>query len=488
VSSAPGKGQKLGATVAVVIGGVVGAGLAVTALLWLLAPVPEENTPVLPAPGAQAVVSGPAAAEPAAVGARAGRPDRTRSLDFPQTAYPSLTSIYDWPREPDAPDSVEERPFTEALVLLCGPHADRAVRSWYAPFLIKAAREMAADPFLLGALMFRMSGCVQQSRGPRVGLTGIAAGLYHDQITQGALHYRAFEDGEWLARSLLLNRFPFETSFLASPESNLYFAAAFLRSWSEQARGLRAVFTQRSEYRHHVSHFIWGDSVQSHREEDWILVDRRRLLEYYGTVRPRPPVVWHGFTLGCPLDGCPRVVTSILGDARAGGARAHAGNDFESNQGEPVRAVADGTVVFAGVDLPGRGAASRIPIWAQRNVDPTEMGAGGLYVCIDHGKSQEGEKLITCYMHLETAQVVFGRTVARGEQIGIVGTSGIKESRPHLHFELHSNAGVHNAGEILKGLAIGNPAPRPADVGAPLSGQGPKEPEDAGSDKKKFTF
>jgi murein DD-endopeptidase MepM/ murein hydrolase activator NlpD len=118
-------------------------------------------------------------------------------------------------------------------------------------------------------------------------------------------------------------------------------------------------------------------------------------------------------------------------------------------------------VVFAGVDLPGRGAASRIPIWAQRNVDPAAMGAGGLYVCIDHGRSKSGESLVSCYMHLETATVVLGRTVARGEQVGIVGESGIKESRPHLHFELHSSAGVHKATELLKGLALGEPVPRP---------------------------
>src|SRR5690606_23376053 len=146
--------------------------------------------------------------------------------------------------------------------------------------------------------------------------------------------------------------------------------------------------------------YFWGDQVRSHREEDWVLVERRRLLEYYGALTPRSPIKWRGFELGCPLDGCPRLVTSTLGDPRANGARLHKGNDFESTIGEPVRAIADGTVVFAGVDLPGRGSASRIPIWAQRNVDPGEMGAGGLYVCIDHGTSDEGADLVSCYMHL----------------------------------------------------------------------------------------
>jgi murein DD-endopeptidase MepM/ murein hydrolase activator NlpD len=434
--------------------------------------VPSSAAEPVDAAGPRAT---PAEAQPPQKGKRSTRPETPRSLDFAQTVYPQLTSIYDWPREPDAPTApLDEKRFTEALVLLCGPHADREVRAWYAVFLLQGAREFGADPFLLGALMFRMSGCVQRAARPRAGLSGIAASLYRELIRRGVFRYRVFDEGTWRERSLSLKRFPFETAFIDSPESNLYFAAAFLRAWDEQARGSRAAFAQRSEYRHYVSHYVWGDSVQSHREEDWILVERRRLLEYYGAIKPRPPVRWHGFQLGCPLDGCPRVVTSTLGDARAGGTRLHAGNDFESTQGEPVRAIADGSVVFAGVDLPGRGAASRIPIWAQRNVDPAAMGAGGLYVCIDHGQSHSGESLVSCYMHLETASVVLGRSVARGDQVGIVGTSGIKESRPHLHFELHSSAGVHKATDVLSGLALGNPVPHPAEAGAPLSGQDPK--------------
>jgi murein DD-endopeptidase MepM/ murein hydrolase activator NlpD len=309
---------------------------------------------------------------------------------------------------------------------------------------------------LIGGLMFRMSGCAQK-RGQRVGLTGLDPALYQADVREGVYRYRGFTGGHWRERSLALERFPFEKDFLHSPESNLYFAAAFLRAWQEQERGLRAAFVQKSEYRHYVSHYLWGDVVASHREEDYVLVDRRRLLEYYGALNPRPAVTWRGFSLGCPLDGCPRIVISALGDSRAGGKREHAGNDFESTLGEPIRAVADGKVVFAGVDLPGRSAASKLPIWAQRDVDPGSMGAGGLYVCIDHGVSTGGEKLVSCYMHLEAATVAQDRIVKRGEQIGRVGTSGIKQSRPHLHFELHASDGVHASLEVLRGIAVGNP-------------------------------
>jgi murein DD-endopeptidase MepM/ murein hydrolase activator NlpD len=357
---------------------------------------------------------------------------------------------------------VDDKRFAEALALLCGPHADPHVRRSYAPWILQAARELGADPFLLGGLIFRLSGCVSQSHGARLGLSGLDAALYQPNLQGGTYRYRVF-DGAWHERTLALDRFPFEPAALRRPEPNLYFAAAFLRGWEEQARGIRAAFVQDSDYRHYVSHYFWGDRVRSHREEDWVLVERRRLLEYYGALAPRPPVVWRGFTLGCPLDGCPRVVTSTLGDSRAGGTRAHKGNDFESTMGEPVRAVGDGKVLFAGVDLPGKGAASKIPIWAQRDVDPTDMGAGGLYVCIDHGTSRTREQLVSCYMHLEAATVVQDRIVKRGEQVGRVGTSGIKESRPHLHFEFHAGDGVHAALEVLKGIALGSPSVHPPE-------------------------
>ncbi len=407
-----------------------------------------------------------AAAAPVRKARRASRPLTPREPAQERAPLPVLTSTHEWPPEPEAPARVDEARFVEAFVLLCGPHADPAVRAWYGPWLVRAAREQRADPFLLGALTFHMSGCSEHGGRHGLGLAGLDPSLYERDVRGGYYVYPAFEGGTWLERKVKIDRFPFREGFLRSPESGLYFAAAFLRSWREQAAGLRAAFVQPSEYRHYVSHYVWGDRVQSHREEDAILVERRRLLEYYGALKPRPPVRWRGFELGCPLDGCPRVLTSTLGDARDHGARLHAGNDFESTRGEPVRAAADGVVVFAGVDLPGRGAASRIPIWAQRNVDPESMGAGGLYVCVDHGESPQHEQLLTCYMHLETATVVQGRLLKRGDQVGIVGTSGIRESRPHLHFELHSTRGVHRASELLKGLALGHPAAHPAQAGA----------------------
>lgn len=385
---------------------------------------------------------------------RAVRPPTPRAPTRARQLLPALVAADEWPSEPVAPHPVEDARFLEALATLCGPHADAAVRPWYGPWILQAARSFEADPFMLGALFFRESECVDAQRAE--GMLNLDSALYRADMRGHSYRYTAFAQGTWVPRQLSLSAFPYSPEFVRNPQSSLYFAAAFLRAWEDQVRGLRAAFVQPTEYRSYVSHYFWGDQVQSNREEDAVLVARRRLLEYYGATTPQPPVAWRGFELGCPLDGCPRVVTSTLGDAREDGKRLHAGNDFESYRGEPVRAAADGQIVFAGVDLPGRGAASKLPIWAQKNLDSSEMGAGGLYICIDHGQRHH-ERLITCYMHLEAAMVAQGRWVKRGEQIGRVGTSGIRQSRPHLHFELHSNHGAQRATDLMHPLALGHP-------------------------------
>ena len=445
-------------SVCILMGAVVGAYAGSRSLglfddlgprfLWTPEPQPNDehraSSPLLKAP-ADGPTEGEESVRP---------PHQVRRRDGPARALPDFTSMYDWPHEPPSPTTVDDDRFTEALTMLCGPATDHEVRSRHAPAILQSAREFGSDPFLLGALVYRESGCSQAS-SPGTGLTNLAMELYQQDISEGVYHYRAFERGRWVARNLNLTRHPFSTASLRTPEINLYFAAAFLRAWREQQRGLFAAFAQR-EYRHHVSHFIWGDKVGSARQENWILVDRRRLLEYYGARKPAAPAAFRGFSLGCPLDGCPRLVTSTLGDAREHGKRSHRGTDFESSRGEPVRAVADGVVLFAGVDWPGRGKNQKVPIYAQRSLERSIMGAGGLYVCIRHD-SPGVEPIVSCYMHLDTATIAQGRRVARGEQIGKVGRTGIKVSAPHLHFELHTADGIQAAEEALGPLALGKP-------------------------------
>ena len=90
-----------------------------------------------------------------------------------------------------------------------------------------------------------------------------------------------------------------------------------------------------------------------------------------------------------------------------GGERLHAGIDFRAPTGTPIRAAADGVVVYAG--------------W---------RGGYGNAVIIDHGGS-----LATLSGHLSGINVATGQAVATGQVIGAAGSTG-GSTGPHLHFEV----------------------------------------------------
>jgi murein DD-endopeptidase MepM/ murein hydrolase activator NlpD len=147
-----------------------------------------------------------------------------------------------------------------------------------------------------------------------------------------------------------------------------------------------------------------------------------------------------GIALVSPLDGYPRVVTSGLGEPRDHGKRLHRGIDFASEHGEPVRSVAPGVVVFAGVDWERRAHIALEP-WGAAIVHPRHMGPRGLFVQIDHG-----DGVTSLYAHLARYDVKVGDRVGAGQRIGEVGRTGIRKSRAHLHF------GLFQHGEVLDPL------------------------------------
>jgi murein DD-endopeptidase MepM/ murein hydrolase activator NlpD len=85
----------------------------------------------------------------------------------------------------------------------------------------------------------------------------------------------------------------------------------------------------------------------------------------------------------------------------------HTGVDISSQRGHSVVSSADGVVVRAG--------------WAN---------GYGRCVEISHGMG-----LRTLYGHLDEIRVLEGQKVARGEAIGVVGTTG-RSTGPHLHYEV----------------------------------------------------
>lgn len=116
-----------------------------------------------------------------------------------------------------------------------------------------------------------------------------------------------------------------------------------------------------------------------------------------------------------------------------GRSQFHGGVDFAAPVGTPIRAVADGRIIFRG--------------W--------KGGAGNL-VTIAHGNN-----LHTMYMHLSrfSPKTGYGRTVRQGEIIGYVGSTG-SSTGPHLDFR------------VLRGGRAENPL-------TALAARAPKQPLDS---------
>ncbi len=112
------------------------------------------------------------------------------------------------------------------------------------------------------------------------------------------------------------------------------------------------------------------------------------------------PAIW-------PVDG---PLMSSFGqriDPFSGEGAVHNGVDISAPVGTPIRATADGIVIFA------------------------DLSSGyGRLVIVDHGNGFE-----TYYAHLSRFDVITGQEIRQGEFVGAVGTSG-RVTAPHLHYEV----------------------------------------------------
>ena len=122
---------------------------------------------------------------------------------------------------------------------------------------------------------------------------------------------------------------------------------------------------------------------------------------------------------------------------------------------EPVRAVADGRVVIAGVDLPGAAHEEDLTWREIMQIDVDTLGPGGRFVCIQHDPP-EGSDFRTCYMHLSRVSVRRGARVSRGDAIGTVGRTGIRNSPAHLHFEVRDPDEHADGASVLAGHLLGH--------------------------------
>jgi len=103
----------------------------------------------------------------------------------------------------------------------------------------------------------------------------------------------------------------------------------------------------------------------------------------------------------------------------------------------------DGVDLGAGRNTPILAAAAGTVIRVVCNVSTNNCDVDGnrtLSGCGWYAEVQHAGNIVTRYCHLvRRPSVAVGQTVAKGQLLGYVGTSG-SSSGPHLHFEVHLNA------------------------------------------------
>ena len=337
-----------------------------------------------------------------------------------------------WPSEPASPvGALDAERFDAVVIKLCGEVAPDAGLPELAHVIRTVSAEVKADPFLMAALAYRESRC-------RPGLAGASGvGLLQIKPSMFAAGAPLPFPREDLARERLLD-----------PEHNLRTGAALLAMWEADHASIDQALGS-TPHRTAVAHFFWGDKVWGTTPEDRTLTARRRLIEAYAN----QPVVFQPSPLGIeivsPLEGVPRLGTSGLGADRADGARAHRGVDVDATIGEPVRAIADGVVVFAGADMTGDHPAQQLLPRHVRRWRNKNLGPGGLFVRIMHTNG-----IRSGYFHLNSFRVEEGQTVRAGEMIGTVGRTGVKVSGSHLHFEVHVDGELKDPAKFLAAYVL----------------------------------
>lgn len=105
--------------------------------------------------------------------------------------------------------------------------------------------------------------------------------------------------------------------------------------------------------------------------------------------------------------------------------KMHEGIDFTAPKGTPIQATGNGKVIT--VERGGRGY--------------------GNHVVIDHGYGYQ-----SLYGHMETVTVKEGQTLAKGQQIGTIGSTGTSTA-PHCHYEVRYKGNPINPIDyVLDGL------------------------------------
>jgi murein DD-endopeptidase MepM/ murein hydrolase activator NlpD len=147
---------------------------------------------------------------------------------------------------------------------------------------------------------------------------------------------------------------------------------------------------------------------------------------------PAPPIPLsvpeqYAGTLRWPVDAC--IVSSEYGE-RWG--KMHKGMDLAADVGEPVYAIADGEVIYAGDGLRGYG-----------NV-----------VIVRHDR-----KTTSLYAHNSELKVKLGDHVTQGTLVALLGSTG-HSTGPHVHFEIRDGDAAVNPRTLMPKKFAALPADR----------------------------
>lgn len=348
------------------------------------------------------------------------------------------TPVEMWPKEPPLPQKVNSIKFAQAFRILCQSSHERIDR--YSSWIIEDATKCQIDPFLLAALIYDQSGCnpIAEKRYVKRGLyslTHFSPTMHQRSVKKNVYTYYTKDSAGWHQQTIKLE-YPLNEWKARAPRTNVYLAAATLRVFNEQFPMLQEEFIWHP-YRHYISNWFFGDWVKNPEPENRVLTARRRLLHYYHEFDVVEAGSYRGVALVSPLDGVPRLVIDYFKNKRGKkDGFGHRGIDIDGTIGEPVRAVAAGRVVFAGIDLPGGGEHRLLSPDESKEFSPQELPqGGGFYVAINHGNH-----FGTAYMHLDSYSVQYNQHVEAGDIIGALGQSGSKKSGPHLHIEFRQEA------------------------------------------------
>lgn len=124
------------------------------------------------------------------------------------------------------------------------------------------------------------------------------------------------------------------------------------------------------------------------------------------------------------------IVSSVFGmrtDPFNGNVKFHQGVDIAAPTGTPVKAAADGKVIFSG-----------------------QMAEYGNLVEVDHGNGW-----VTRYGHNAANLVAVGDDIKAGQTVGLVGSTG-HATGPHVHFEVRKAGKAVNPDNLLGGVSKGS--------------------------------